>query len=306
MDKKKDATDWILFIALCLIWGSSFILMLQGLEVHNVIEVAALRMLGGGVVLLPLAYKAFKRATIRQIVLTIISGIIGSFLPAILFLLADTRVDSSFTGMLNSTTPIFILIVGGLFFKLQIAKIKWIGIIVGLIGSAVLIAAYFQKRFVDPTYSVGNIYFALLVTLATILYGINVNMVGKTLHNMSSNDIASIALTSLIPLSLGLLIYTGYFTKYNFSDAKVQYATGSALLLGTVGTAFASVLFYILVKRTGYVFAGLVTYGIPFVAIAWGIVLRNDKITLLQYFGLFIILAGVYIANLNFKNKTKQ
>ena len=306
MNKKIDATAWLLFIVLCLIWGSSFVLMMKSLELHNAYEVAALRMLGGGLVLLPLAFGAFKRATGRQILLTILSGFLGSFFPAILFCLAETKVDSSFAGMLNSTTPIFILIVGALFFKAKIAKIKWIGIIVGLVGSVILIVAYFQKKFIDPTYNVGNIYFALLVTLATIFYGFNVNMVGKTLSTMSSNDIAAIALTSLIPISVGILIYTGYFTKNNFANVNVQLATGYALILGIVGTAFASILFYVLVKRTSFVFAGLVTYGIPFVATTWGIILFNDVISILQYLGLFIILGGVYIANLNFKTNLKQ
>jgi drug/metabolite transporter (DMT)-like permease len=303
MEKKKDLTDWFLYTILCIVWGSSFVLMMKGLEKHNAYEVAALRMLGGGIVLLPIAINAFKRATLKQIGLTILSGFLGSFFPAILFCVAETKVDSSFAGMLNSSTPIFILIVGALIFAVKTPRIKWIGITVGLLGSVVLMVAYFQKKFLDPSYNVGNIYFALLVTLATILYGINVNMVGKTLSTMSSNDIAAIALTSLIPFALGILLYTGYFTNYDFSNTEIQLATGYSLVLGIVGTAFASILFYILVKRAGFVFAGMVTYGIPFVATVWGIILFNDKISVLQYVGLFIILGGVYIANLNVNKK---
>jgi drug/metabolite transporter (DMT)-like permease len=303
---KIGPISWLLFIALCLIWGSSFVLMMQSLVTFNAYEVAALRMLGGGIVLLPLAIKAFKTVTKKQIITTILSGFLGTAFPAILFCLAETKVDSSFAGMLNSTTPIFILIVGTLFFGLKIEKLKWLGIFIGLAGSIILMAAYFQKKFIDPNYSVGNIYYALLVTLATIFYGINVNMVGKNLQNVSSNNIATIALTSLIPFALGILLFTGFFSKYNFTQTKVQQAIGYAIFLGAVGTALASILFYVLVKRAGYVFAGLVTYGIPFVAIAWGIYLFNDYVSLMQLIGLIVILAGVFIANLTIKKVNKN
>jgi drug/metabolite transporter (DMT)-like permease len=65
-----------------------------------------------------------------------------------------------------------------------------------------------------------------------------------------------------------------------------------------MGTALASIIFYMLVKRAGTLFASLVTYGIPFVAIGWGL-LFGESITLAQVGCLLIILAGVYLVNRN-------
>jgi drug/metabolite transporter (DMT)-like permease len=62
------------------------------------------------------------------------------------------------------------------------------------------------------------------------------------------------------------------------------------------GSAIATVLFYILVKRAGGVFASLVTYGIPFIAVFWGF-LDGEKITWIDFICLGIILVGVYVAN---------
>ena len=67
-------------------------------------------------------------------------------------------------------------------------------------------------------------------------------------------------------------------------------------MLGIFGTAIATVLFYMLVKKAGTLFASLVTYGIPFIAVLWGIA-AGEAITLLQLGCLAIILAGVYIVN---------
>jgi drug/metabolite transporter (DMT)-like permease len=73
-------------------------------------------------------------------------------------------------------------------------------------------------------------------------------------------------------------------------------STIASSVLGILGTALASVLFYILVKKAGGLFASLVTYGIPFVAILWG-VYYGEKVTYMQVIALGIILFGVYLAN---------
>jgi drug/metabolite transporter (DMT)-like permease len=66
--------------------------------------------------------------------------------------------------------------------------------------------------------------------------------------------------------------------------------------LGVGGTAIATVLFYRLIKLSGTVLASLVTYGIPFVAIFWG-VLAGETISALEIGCLLIILSGVYLVN---------
>ena len=67
-------------------------------------------------------------------------------------------------------------------------------------------------------------------------------------------------------------------------------------ILGIIGTGIANVLFYKLIQISTPVFATSVTYLIPVVAFLWGI-LDNEMLTSLQFFGAFIILIGVYLAN---------
>jgi drug/metabolite transporter (DMT)-like permease len=68
------------------------------------------------------------------------------------------------------------------------------------------------------------------------------------------------------------------------------------VLLGTLGTSIANILFYVLIKKAGAVFSSMVTYGIPFVAIFWGVI-YHEKTGWIQVLGLSVILTGVYIAN---------
>ena len=94
--------NWFLFILLCFIWGSSFILMKEGLKQLSAFEVAALRMLSAGLVLLPFAVRSFQRTQIKDLALLVLTGILGSFIPAILFCVAETQIDSALAGMLLS------------------------------------------------------------------------------------------------------------------------------------------------------------------------------------------------------------
>jgi len=73
-------------------------------------------------------------------------------------------------------------------------------------------------------------------------------------------------------------------------------ATLAGGTLGVINTSVASILFYILVKRSGITFASTVTYAIPFVSLAMGL-LYNEAIHPLRLVGLAIILVGVYIVN---------
>jgi drug/metabolite transporter (DMT)-like permease len=76
-----------------------------------------------------------------------------------------------------------------------------------------------------------------------------------------------------------------------------------------VGTSIATILFYFLVKRAGILFGSMVTYGIPIVAVGWGLI-DGESLSFKQLICLGVILLGVYIVNrgnLNFiKKPSKQ
>ena len=158
---------------------------------------------------------------------------------------------------------------------------------VGLIGCVLLTVAANIK-------SVGYIEYAGLIILATFLYGVNVNMVHKHLTGVSSIQIATVAFTGLIIPALVVLIATGYF-QLPLLEKKYVLSTTASAVLGIINTTVASVLFYMLIKKAGGLLASLVTYGVPLVAILWGIY-YGEKINLLQVIALLIILLGVYIA----------
>jgi drug/metabolite transporter (DMT)-like permease len=259
-----------------------------GLETLTPYQVASLRMISAGLVMLPFAISALKKIPNNKVGLIFVSGLIGNFFPAFLFCIAEIKVDASLAGILNALTPLFTIIVGVMFFNTQVSTNRYIGVIVGFIGLALL---FISRGNITLSY----LSFACLIILATILYGINVNIVGRSFKTLGSLNIVSLAFSMLIPLSLFILWITGYF-QHPLTAQSIMRSTGASGVLGIFGTALASILFYVLVKRAGGLFASTVTYGIPFVAVFIGIA-SGETITLPQIICLGIILAGVYLAN---------
>lgn len=282
--------NWGIFVVLSFIWGSSFILMKEGMTALSAYQVAAIRMASAGILMLPMAIKQMKQLPKNKMGYAVLSGVLGSFFPAFLFCIAQTRIDSALAGILNALTPISVITIGVLFFKSKVTRMQFAGVIIGFIGLCLL---FLNKGKIDLTY----ISYSLLVFLATISYGLNVNMVNRHLHDVPSMHIATFAFVSLLVPALIILAATGYFSL-PLGSPDVLWATGASAILGIFGTAIATVLFYVMLKNAGTVFSSMVTYGIPFVAIFWG-VLAGETITLMQIACLGIILGGVYVARKN-------
>ena len=223
------------------------------------------------------------------------SGVLGSLIPAYLFCIAEESIDSALAGVLNSLTPIFVIITGFLFFKTNPSINKLIGIAVAFTGSLLLLISKGQIG------ESKHLEYTGFVILATLLYGYNVNMVARNLHEIGSLQIASVALTLNAIPALLVLIFSGFFSL-PLANKDILLGTGAAALLGIMGTAIATIIFYMLVKRAGGIFASMVTYGIPFVAIGWGIIL-GEAFGWKQVACLVIILLGVYFTNRKFLAK---
>lgn len=294
---KDKLLNWAIFFILAFIWGSSFILMKEGMKALSAYQVAALRMLSGGMVLLPVAIKQFRNIPGNKIGFIFLSALLGSFFPAFLFCIAETKIDSSLASFLNSLTPVFTALIAIMFFKSSIEQKKIIGIAVAFTGMVVLFLA---GETVDAIY----ISYSLFVLFAVVSYALNINLVGRFLKSISPTNIAAVGFAFLVPPAIVVLVLTGYFSL-PLSEKDVLTSTAASVTLGVMGTAVATILFYIMLKRAGALFSSMVTYGIPFVALFWGI-LAGESINALQVVGLAIILAGVYIANSKVKKVNSQ
>jgi drug/metabolite transporter (DMT)-like permease len=288
-DLNKKLWQWIILLFLAIIWGSSFILMKKGLEVYSYNIVGALRISIASFVLIPFSIKFFNSVDRKYWKYLFFIGAIGNGMPAFLFAFSQTEVSSSLSGMLNCLTPVFALLIGVIFFKLKPIKYQVIGIVIGIIGASGLVASN------GFNLESSNIYYILLIIIATICYALSVNVIKSHLKEVSSLTITSLSFLSIGPFAMVYLFTTDFIevtTKNPFSFLALTYIS----ILSIFGTALAIVLFNMLIKKTSTLFATSVTYLIPLVAIFWGVI-DGEKINTIQIISVFITLIGIYFIN---------
>lgn len=288
MNNQKQ--KWIYLLTLSLIWGSSFILIKKGLEGLTPLQLGALRVIITGLFLFSVGFKSLKTIQSKNWKWIFLSGFIGTFFPAFLFAFAETEVDSGIVSILNSLTPLNALIIGAIVFKIISTKRQLIGVIVGFIGTAILIA---KGAELNPEQ---NYLYAGFVILATLMYAVNVNLIKKFLQNEKPLAIATGNFVSIIIPAFIVLFYADFFTQNTFQNKYIYSSLIYVTLLSVFGTALAKVLFNKLVQISSPVFASSVTYVMTIVAVVWGI-LDGEKIKFIQIIGGIIILLGVYLAN---------
>jgi len=279
--------NYFILLILSVIWGSSFILMKRGLEEYTDMQVAALRLFIAFLSLVPFLYPALKKLKKKNIIPLLITGVIGNGIPAFLFTKAQTTLESSFVGMLNSLTPIFTLFLGIYFFNTKPSISNISGVIIGFLGAILL---YLSE--VSSLYTINVSVF--LVVFACLFYGASVNVIQKYLAEMNPIDISAIAFLYIGPFA-GYYIFSTDFVEIA-STKNGLYSLGYITILAILGTSFSVVLFNKLIKDTSAIFAASVTYLIPIVAILWG-VLEDEPIKYEHYIGICIILCGVYLVN---------
>ncbi len=119
MKNKNTLISWAILIPLVLVWGSSFILIKRSLLYLTANEVGILRVIITFLFLLPIALIRLRKTTKKQQIHLMIAGVIGSFIPAFMFAIAQTTISSSLAGILNSLTPLFTLALGISFFRIR-------------------------------------------------------------------------------------------------------------------------------------------------------------------------------------------
>lgn len=290
---QKKFLSWLIFIALAITWGSSFILMKKsmfssdGTQLLSPVEVALLRLILAMFTLLPVFIFFIRKIPRKLWKYLVVVGVFGNGLPAFLFTFGQTQVSSSLAGILNSTVPLFTLLLGGLFFGLKTKPHNRVGVLIGFIGTTIIILG---GRIV---LQYDSLFYPFLITVATLCYAISLNTIKRYLGDINALQITAAALTIVGIPSFIYLIFSDIPSKI-IGDSALQIAFGYTAILAVFGTAIALVFFNWLVKMSTALFASSVTYFIPIVAVLWGWI-DHESVSAFQIFGGAVILYGVYL-----------
>lgn len=285
MDSKQ--LKWFYLVTLALIWGSSFILIKKGLVGLTPMQLGSLRIIFAAIFLLLIGFKSLAKIPHVKWKYIALTATLGTFIPAFLFAVAQTQIDSTVSSILNSLTPLNTLIFGVFAFGLTFRRPQVFGVVIGLIGTFLLIingAMHHPEQ---------NYYYAILIIIASVCYAINVNLIKKYLSDLSPLSITTGNFLVLLLPAFVVLFFSGFFDVIQVES--VQHSMVFILILGVVGTGIANIIFFKTIQISSPVFATSVTYLIPVVAFGWGL-FDNEMLTPVQFLGAFIILFGVYLS----------
>jgi drug/metabolite transporter (DMT)-like permease len=282
-DGQFTSQDWLLFVGIAGIWGSSFLFIAIGLDAFPPGLITLLRVSLGAaaVAVLPRRHDRIEPEDRPRILLL---SVLWVAIPFTLFPIAEQHINSAVTGLLNGGTPIFAAIVATVLLKQPPKGAQLVGIGVGFAG-VVLISLPSITDGSSQALGVG------LVLLATVCYGFALNVAGPMQQKYGSLNLMAkmLALATVWTLPYGL---------WEIGDADWQVGPAIAVVvLGVVGTGIAFAIMGTLVGRVGSTRASFITYLIPVVSLGLGVAFRDDTVAPLALVGIAFVVGGAFLAS---------
>jgi drug/metabolite transporter (DMT)-like permease len=288
--------NWAKFILLGLLWGSAFLwIKIAVREVHPILLVAM--RLGFGVITLLMAV-VFTRPewpkTFKQWLPLLIFGITNTAIPYVLISWGERYVDSAIASVLNSTTPLFTMLMANLFLRDdRLTPGRAAGMVVGFVGVLVLLSRSLAAGSQASLIGQGGI------LLAAIFYAANAVYARKYTGGSSP------VIQALVPLiSADAALWLAALTTLHPISLPQMPLTWLALLwLGVFSTGIAFVLYFSLLHEVGPTRTTLTNYLFPLVGVLSGVIFLNETLSWNLVAGGLMIISGIVITNLKFPKR---
>ncbi|MGE5458543.1 MAG: DMT family transporter [Methanococcaceae archaeon] len=278
------------YIIICLIWGSTWMVIRIGIESVTPILSAGLRFLLASLILY--IFMKLKKIKIqkdrRSIILYIILGVFSFLLPFGLVYWGENYIPSWLASILFGAMPFFVVVFSWIAIPSEkINSDKLTGLFFGFVGIVII----FSKNITtDINFSLWGM---AAVVLSAILQGgiaVMVKKYGEHLHPLSMN---------LVPIMIGgvFLTLAGLLFE-NVSTIKFDSkAILSITYLALFGTIISFTTYYWLMKRINIIILSLSSFVTPIVAVILGSVFLGEILTQRDFFGSSLVLIGILFAN---------
>ena len=270
--------------ALSLIWGSSFMFIKVAVRELDPVTLVWLRLSLAASVLIPFALVVVGRPAIGEARAAagrlVVLGVLNSAIPFALISWAETRIDSGLAAILQTAAPLFTVMIATRMGHERVAGGRLAGFLVGFVGVALLVGAHAR----------GGLTPALAVILAALAYSAAGIFAARRLRDTEPLVVAAGSMlgATILMAPLGLAALPASVPGWK--------EIASVVVLGIVGTGVAYVLYFELLREAGASRSILVTYLVPPVAVAYGVLLLGEPLQTAAVAGLVLILGGVALA----------
>ncbi|HXC76833.1 MAG TPA: EamA family transporter [Candidatus Acidoferrum sp.] len=284
---------WALFIAMCLIWGIPYLLIKVAVSDISPVTLVFFRTVIGALILLPIALaRGDVGPALRHWRWIVLYSVVEVALPWFLVSDAELRLSSSLTALLIAGTPFVGVLLGRLTGSDdRFDARRLLGLVVGFVGVAVLVGLNVSVRDLGAAGEIG---------LVAIGYALGPLIISRKLTGAPPIGVVamSLVLPAIVYAPLGLS-----HLPAAIPPPQVLLAIG---LLGVVCTALAFLLFFALIAEVGPVRATVITYVNPAVALALGVALLGEPLTIGAVAGFGLILAGLFLATRRVKQASAR
>jgi drug/metabolite transporter (DMT)-like permease len=286
------STLWA-FLALSLVWGSSFLFIKVGLQGLAPAQLVLARILLGAVTLAVIMVVTRRRWPREGSVWghMLVVGTFFCAVPFTLFAWAEQYVPSSLASIYNATTPIMTLLLTPLMLRSErLGRARVLGLLVGIAGVVVLTAPW-------QLIGSGDIAATLPAQLACLGATVSYGFAGLYLRRFVSGlpyDSVTLSSVQLAMASAVVLLLAPFDARGLVSlDLPV---VASMLALGILGTGIAYVWYTRVLRDWGAVRASTVTYLTPVVGVVLGVLVLGESVHWYEPVGGLIVIAGIVIS----------
>jgi drug/metabolite transporter (DMT)-like permease len=293
---------YVYFAIICLLFGSNFKLMDVATQALGPLSIGVGRLLGGGSVLLVVLLLSKQRPTVdwQTLAKILFVAVLANAYPfAVQPWILSQGTDHSFLAMFVPLTPLLTIVAAVPLLGVRPTWQQLTGVFGGLI-MLLWITSDAESHHLPLT----------LVPLAVTVplsYAIGNTFLRRNLHGVPSIVVSTYLLTLAGALLLPLALYEVAHTQLKPEAAQWRRALLAMLILGPLGTGACIGLFVNLVQARGPLFAGMVTYVVPVVALMWGY-LDGESISAVQLVGiagLLVMVALVQSSQANYAVKER-
>ncbi|HZE92340.1 MAG TPA: DMT family transporter [Rhizobacter sp.] len=288
------AIDLLELTGLAALWGASFLFMRLGAGEFGPVALAAVRVVGASLCLLPLLWLKGQWPDLRRHWRAIfLVGITNSALPFLCFSYAALTVPAGLSAIFNATTPLFGAVIARLWLKDRLTPSRIVGLMIGFAGVLWLVWHNVNSVMVFAAggQSSSHAGWATSACLAaTVLYGFSASFTKRFLTGVAP---LAVAAGSQVSASLLLAIPAVLWWPATMPAGRTWLA---ALTLAVACTALAYVMFFRLIAHIGPAHAISVTFLIPMFAVLWGWTFLHESISPTMALGCLVIVVGTSLA----------
>jgi drug/metabolite transporter (DMT)-like permease len=297
--KTSHKNNWIvLYLALGIVWGCSFIFIKLGLEFLTPFGVAFVRCALGAATLLAWArYKKIALPKSRKIWLHLwVVSLLLNVIPGVFFALAETEVTSILAGIINAVTPLMTLLAIALVTRDEKPKFyQVLGILIGFIGVLTVLGVW-KGLGENPLWAI------FVLVAAVTCYGFSFPYSRRFIlpHKIQPESMAAAQVTTGAFTLLPFFLYDGI--------SQTAYLPGpvfAMIALGILGSGFAYIWNFKIMTIAGSAIASSVTYLTPVVAVIVGVIFLKERLFWYEPVGALIVLLAVAIGQNRIKLKRK-